>query len=299
MIIEFQEFEELAIERIRKFYKIAQLSGFDVSVGFSGGKDSVVVYDLCKKSGIPFTAYFNHAFENSDTLTFIRTNYPNVIWRRFVPIGFIQNIYRNHSGLLPTVEIAYCCNDYKHNPKIIDKAVITGVRRQESIKRKKRTTLGVKNKTILKKNKSLLTEYFTENCIATGSPSELVLNPIIDWSDEEVWNYIVKHELPVNPNYAYSKRVGCMVCPKSDLNSNYLELIRHPKLIDAFIKAREKNPNCDWIITSDNQDYKDNKVYYICRWLNHSFMPFSKRQSLAYQKVLEAYNNMKSNSPKC
>lgn len=34
------ELEEEAIDRIKRFYKIAKTMGFDMCVGFSGGKDS-------------------------------------------------------------------------------------------------------------------------------------------------------------------------------------------------------------------------------------------------------------------
>lgn len=109
------EIERLAIERIQKFSNIADKLGFEVCLGFLGGKDSQVVYDLCLRSGIKFKAYFNHSFESNTTLKFIRENYPDVIKRRDYKFGFIENIWKNHNGLLPTVQIAYCCNDYKHN----------------------------------------------------------------------------------------------------------------------------------------------------------------------------------------
>lgn len=48
--------------------------------------------------------------------------------------------------------------------------------------------------------------------------------------------------------------------------------------------------NVDWIITSDNKDYSDDKPYYICRWLNHSFMPFTEKQQRLYEKVRKVYD---------
>lgn len=39
-----------------------------------------------------------------------------------------------------------------------------------------------------------------------------------------------------------------------------------------------------------NKDYLDDKPYYICRWLNHSFMPFTKKQEQLYKQVREKYN---------
>lgn len=76
------EFEQIAITRIQKFAKIAEAYGFEIALGFSGGKDSQVCYDLCKRAGVPFKAYYNVAFESAETKRFIRENYPDVIWRR-------------------------------------------------------------------------------------------------------------------------------------------------------------------------------------------------------------------------
>lgn len=262
---------------------------FEVCLGFSGGKDSQVVYDLCKRSGISFKAYFNHTFESPETLRFIREHYPDVIWRRDYKYGFIENI-KIH-GILPTVQKAFCCDNYKHNPKYVDKCSIVGVRRQESSKRASRTTISFKNKTTKKKMSVEVSEYFKENCQSTGTASVIQLLPIVDWTKDNVWDYIHSHQLPVNPEYEHSERVGCIVCPKANFTSNYKSLIKYPKLINAFISARNRGGKTStWIITSDNKDYSDDKPYYICRWLNHSFMPFTEKQQRLYEKVRKVYD---------
>lgn len=289
MSLFLEELELTAIQRIKKFAKIADAYKFDIAVGFSGGKDSQVVYDLCKRADVPFTAYYNVAFESPTTKKFIKEYYPEVVWRKDHKFGFIENIAKNHGGLLPTVQIAYCCADYKHNPKYVDECSIIGVRRQESNARSNRTTISFKNKTVKKNMGGYVTDYFVENCQSTGTASVIQLLPIVDLSDTEVWEYIHKHKLPINPDYKENKRIGCIVCPKRNFTHNYKSLLKYPKLIDAFIRAKLSAPNCDWIITTDNKDYTDDKIYYICRWLNRSFMPFSPRQEKEYQLVKEAY----------
>lgn len=282
------------MERIRKFAKIAKTMGLDICLGFSGGKDSQVCYDLCKRAGVPFKAYFNRSFESPTTFRFIHEHYPDVIWRHEHNYGFIENIRVVHGGFLPTVESAYCCKDYKHNPKYVDACSIVGVRKAESAKRAQRKTFETKNKTLLKANKALVNEYFEEHCQSTGSASLIQLKPIIDWSDNEVWDYIHRHNLPLNPEYQYAKRVGCIVCPKADFTRNANNLMKYPKIIDAFIRAREAGRlDIDWIISSEGRDCTDDKVYYICRWLNHSFRPFTKRQDELYKQFREVYNKKK------
>ena len=290
-----EEFEKQAIDRIRRFAKLAKSMGFEVCLGFSGGKDSQVTYDLCKRSGIEFKAFFNHSFESSTTMHFIKEHYPEVKWRREHHAGFIENIWKYHGGMLPDTRHAYCCYNYKHNPKYVDDASILGVRKAESAKRAKHTVLGIKNKTTLKKNKTKINEYFYEHCQNLGATSTILLLPIVDWTEEDVWTYIKHHNLPVNPEYSVggARRVGCVICPKASFNRNAIELMKHPKLIDAFIRAREKGrEGQDWTITGDGMDYTNNKPYYICRWLNHSFMPFTARQFNIYQQVREQYDKL-------
>jgi phosphoadenosine phosphosulfate reductase len=244
--------------------------------------------DLCKRAGIEFTAFFNHSLESPTTLRFIRECYPEVVWRRDVKEGIIQHLKEVRQGYLPTVQSAYCCETYKHNPKYVDKCAILGIRRAESAKRASRTVFTAKNKTTLKRIKASVNEYFHEQCQSVGGGNWITLHPIVDWSDEEVWEYIHRYNLPINPEYEHSQRVGCLICPKANFTRNFHNLMKYPKLIDAVIKARNL-PKNDWAITSDNKDYSDNKIYYVCRWLNHSFMPFTKKQEELYKQVEANY----------
>ena len=65
----------------------------------------------------------------------------------------------------------------------------------------------------------------------------------VNWTDKDIWDYIHRHNLPVNPEYKTFKRVGCIVCPKANFSSNGISLLKYPKLIDAFIKARIRGVN--------------------------------------------------------
>lgn len=289
------EMEQEAITRIQKFAKISEQMGYEIGVGFSGGKDSLVVYDLCKRAGIKCKFYFNHSLEDIVTLRYIRENFPDVIWRRNEK-GLFEYIIKEMNGLLSTVTFAYCCNTYKHNAKFIDDASIVGVRVSESAKRKGRKVFETKNKTFAKKHKATFGEYFEDRCQGIGAPNKVQLKPIVDWSDDDVWAYIRRYDLPTNPLYADGfKRIGCMICPKADFTSNYAMLMKYPKLVDSVINARIRGggSHIDWIITSDDKDYSDDKVYYVCRWLNHSFMPFSKKQEKLYKKFRKFYSNTK------
>lgn len=286
----FEQQIEEAIDRIKRFEKLAKSMSLPIEVGFSGGKDSQVVWHLCKLANINATAFFNVSFESSTTRNFIKQYYPEVQFRQYVKQGFFHNAIVNHACMLPTSEIAYCCNDYKHNPKYAVHASITGVRRQESQRRRYRPLLSIKNKSVSKKIAA--NEYFETNCMGFGSPSPITLNPIIDWYDDEVWEFCAKYNLPRNPEYNITKRVGCMICPKRRFKDNFIYLFKYPKLVDAAIMVRNKGVNFDWFMTIDQKDYINDKVYFICRWLNHSFQPFSKKELALYEQFRKRYDSL-------
>lgn len=140
----------------------------------------------------------------------------------------------------------------------------------------------------------MLTSIFLTSANLLGGGSKIQLLPIVDWTDKEVWNYIKKYNLPINPEYKCQSRVGCIVCPKANFSRNYRALLKYPKLIDAFCRAKETSPRCDYIITSEKLDLSNDKVQYICRWLNHSFMPFTPNQQKLFEQVKENYLKMKN-----
>lgn len=176
-----------------------------------------------------------------------------------------------------------------------------GVRASESARRKGRKVFEGKNKTFVKKNKTTIDQYFEDRCQGVGAPNKISLKPIVDWTDSDVWSYIRKYNLPVNPLYNQGlNRVGCMICPKVNFTRNYVMLMRYPKLVDCVINARTRGGhgnNIDWVVCKgrlDEEDLSNDKVYYVCRWLNHSFMPFSKKQEKLYKNFREYYEKTKS-----
>jgi phosphoadenosine phosphosulfate reductase len=65
--------------------------------------------------------------------------------------------------------------------------------------------------------------------------NEYILNPIIEWSDDEVREYIRECRLPYNPLYnSGCKRVGCIGCP---MRANKKELEDHPRYAALYKRA--------------------------------------------------------------
>lgn len=71
--------------------------------------------------------------------------------------------------------------------------------------------------------------------------AEMVVNPIVDWSDDDVWDYITSEKLPFNPLYCEGwKRVGCIGCPLAGGKMMQKEFSRWPKYQKLYIDAFER-----------------------------------------------------------
>lgn len=66
-----------------------------------------------------------------------------------------------------------------------------------------------------------------------------VLNPIIDWDDSDVWEFIHEYNVPYCKLYDEGyKRLGCIGCPMS--SRQIKELDAYPKYKQAYIRAFDK-----------------------------------------------------------
>ena len=275
-----EQFEAQAIEHIRKFYRIAQMEKVPVALAFSGGKDSIVCYDLCKKSGIPFTAVFNYSFEDPEVVKFIREKYPDVIIRKKEKSYFRLIRERN---FLPTNKIRFCCSYFKESNN--KEAIITGVRRQEGSGRKNRKMFEIKGKKNLRK----YFDIFVENCTESGK-SPIALRPILYWSEEEVWWHIKKYSLPYPALYDEGQnRCGCMLCPLASLKSNMYYIKKYPNLLPSFYSNVVRKIKFDLIFNNGSDSKKDlsgDPYRFLLYWLSASFRP-SKKDKIMIDEYLK------------
>lgn len=115
----------------------------------------------------------------------------------------------------PTRLVRYCCAALKENTGK-NRFIATGVRWAESTNRKKnRGTMEFshhdKEKRIILMGDNDEKRQLFETCNLKG---KMTVNPIVDWSDDDVWDYTHSEHLPINPLYCEGqKRVGCIGCP--------------------------------------------------------------------------------------
>lgn len=114
---------------IRLLQSIPQDSGA-IEISYSGGKDSDVILELAKMSGIPYRAiYKNTSIDPPGTIAHCKEKGAEVLAPK---IRFFDLVKRKG---IPTRRVRFCCEHLKEY-KVLDRAV-HGIRRSESYKRAK------------------------------------------------------------------------------------------------------------------------------------------------------------------
>ena len=204
------------IDQSIKLLKVA-CKGKQVEVAYSGGKDSDVILQLAKEAEIDFVPIYKmttidppgtiqHAKENGCEIRRPEKTFFQLVREKGLPSRFTR----------------FCCA-YLKEYKIMDNAII-GVRRAESTKRAKRYK-----------------EPTQCRIYSNGEHANLIF-PILDWTDEDVKNFIFDRGIKCHPLYydengdfRVERRLGCIGCP---LVSNAKDQFKkYPRFAKAYIDA--------------------------------------------------------------
>ena len=203
---------DIAIERLKQF----EPKGEPYYVAISGGKDSDVIVKLCELAGVKYELYHQHTTADApQTVRYIRETYPScIIDYPEIPIWKLIE----KQGVPPTRLMRYCCKVLKEYGGE-GRTKVLGVRWSESTGRK---------------NNRKMVELCYKNYTKT-------INPIIDWTEAEVWEFHKLYNLPHNPLYDMGyKRVGCIGCPQKGKKGMLEDFKRFPKYKENYIRAFER-----------------------------------------------------------
>lgn len=76
-----------------------------------------------------------------------------------------------------------------------------------------------------------------ETCTLQG---KRILNPIVNWTDRDVWEFLNHYGCASNPLYQEGfTRVGCVGCPMAG-KKRYMEFERWPKYKDLYIHTFDR-----------------------------------------------------------
>ena len=246
--------DQVAIARIIRASEIAQARGMGpLYVGYSGGKDSTVLADLAIRAGVPIEIAHSHTtIDAPETVYFVRRE-----MARFEAIGGVKcTVYiPRYKGkpvsmwtlipqkLMPPTRIVRYCTSVLKQSHSAGRFSLTGVRWDESARRKK--TRGIFEAPHRDPEKRLRLTSDQGNLTAlTEAKGELICNPIVDWTEADVWDYIRDRRLSYNPLYDEGcKRIGCIGCPLAGKH-RWTEFARWPAYEKLYIMA------FDWMISA-------------------------------------------------
>lgn len=230
----------IAIDRIRFSYDLALKRGKKLLyVAFSGGKDSQVIAELCRLSGVNYTLNYNMTgIDHPELIYFMRENYPQLKWHPYEKSMWKLIVMK---GFPPTRLVRYCC-EYLKERGGENEFCVTGVRWEESRNRSINrnafeTSNGNKKSSILFNDNSKQRKDF-EQC---KLKSKTVINPIIDWTEQDVWTFIKRQNLTYCKLYDEGyRRLGCVGCPMAGTKQMQKEFAKQPKLRNLYIRAFDR-----------------------------------------------------------
>lgn len=210
--------EELE-RKVTQSIKLLQVAcrGKKVELAYSGGKDSDVILQLAKDAGIDFVPIYKmttidppgtiqHAKENGCEIRRPEKTFFQLVREKGLPSRFAR----------------FCCR-YLKEYKIMDTAIL-GVRRAESVKRAK----------IYKE---------PTGCRIYGNGEHVnQIYPILDWTNDDVENYILDRGVKCHPlyyddkgNFRVERRLGCIGCPLGSKARD--DFKRYNRFVKAYIDA--------------------------------------------------------------
>lgn len=168
-------------EKVKESIKIIKMlslgaKGEPIEVSYSGGKDSDVILRLVQMSGVPYRAiYKNTTIDPAGTIKHCLDNGVEILHPQE---GFFKLLERKG---YPSRRTRFCCEKLKEY-KVLDYSV-QGIRASESAKRRERYKEPIICRTYTKK------EHVN------------VALPILEWSDDDVAQFISEQGIKCHPLY--------------------------------------------------------------------------------------------------
>ena len=254
-----------AIKRIQ----LANLSEEPLYVCYSGGKDSKVIRHLMGMSGVPYELHYNLTTVDIPSVVREILDDKEVIVDKARFADGTQKTMWNlivKKHMPPTRICRYCCAELKEQGGQ-GRIKVTGVRAAESVRRAKQagTAKILDNKgsgIIIHNMDNDESRRMIEQCYRTKAT---IINPIIDWTDDDIWEFSKVENIKQNPLYIQcggnKKRLGCILCPMARLEERLNELKEYPKIAECYVKAFDKMldnmPENKGVIWKNGQEVMD------------------------------------------
>lgn len=255
-----EELKRKIDDSIKRLQHFEPKNGEGYWLAFGGGKDSCVIKALADMAGVKYEAHYRWtSVDPPELVTFIREHHADVSID--IP-RYEDGTQKTMWNLIPKKKMPptriarYCCQELKEDSGD-GRKTITGVRWAESIRRKNNqgvvTVLDKRKHSALADDEDFKrtqsggfilvndnddSRMIVEQCYKR---KKTTVNPIIDWTDEDVWDFIHEYKIPYCSLYDEGfKRIGCIGCPMARTKGREVEFARWPKHKQAYIRAFDK-----------------------------------------------------------
>lgn len=288
-----------SIERIKAYnpedfgFSVRGGDNHKYHLGFSGGKDSVVTKRLLDMAGVKYDATYRvTSVDPPELVTFIKEHYPEVTFEipreqewddtkmRYCETGRPITMWSLiPQKLIPPTRLARYCCEYLKETMGNGGMTVTGVRWDESNRRAVNqgiiTLTDVKDdptntfssppnsrRGVVLMNDNADTRQVLDVCAIAR---RALVNPIIDWTHTDVWEFIRAENIPYCGLYDEGcTRLGCIGCPMGGSKQMIKELNRWPKYKTLYLLAFQK------MLKAREENGKDSKGWHsaedVMRW---------------------------------
>ena len=218
----------------------------NIFVSFSGGKDSTVTSHLVMSA--LGTESIIHIYGDTTLEYPMTSDYISEFKQTYkkTPLLVAKNNDQEFNDLCkvigpPSRVMRWCCTIFKTG-------AIT--RKIEQVFRNKTRLLSFQG---IRRMESLSRSKYERDTDSPKITKQVVSSPIIDWSDFDVWLYILSNKIPFNSAYRKGfSRVGCWCCPN---NSSWSEFLSSIYMNEEFVNFR--NTLYTFAKTIGKEDWKD------------------------------------------
>lgn len=225
-------------------------------LAFSGGKDSQTLFHIAEMAGVKFKAHMNFtSVDPPEVVSFVKRNYPQV--ERIPPrISIYEMAKKKH--ILPTRLIRWCCAEYKEISGA-GSVTLLGIRHEESARRAKRNEFEIGREVSTQFDQWNNDKEQSVTCV--GGKDKIMLSPIIQWTEKDVWEFLNKSGIPHCKLYDCGyRRIGCILCPMSQYWQKVKEIKDFPHVKQKWIATIQ------WLIDNGDIDHNFNDAELGFRW---------------------------------